>query len=553
MAKEEMTVIKEISAGTFALMIKSGSNNLSNNKAKVDALNVFPVPDGDTGTNMSLTFKNAAKNIPYDSSSADEVARAAASFTLRGARGNSGVILSQIFRGIATAMKGKESFNRFDFAAALKEGELSAYRAVMKPTEGTILTVIRACADGAREAENEEDFTAFLKEIVAKGNKTLEETTNMLPALRQAGVVDAGGQGLMFIFGGMLSYLETGEIVASDEKEEASGEKSAQSKIDASDIKFTYCTEFIVEKSSPAIKSDKMKSAISKIGDCMVVIDDDDIIKVHIHTNNPGFVLEHAVRLGELSTVKIENMKLQHSNIVNKEEAKPEEKKEEAKPAVPASRNAVIAVGAGAGVEGLFSDLGARVISGGQTMNPSTEDILSAVDAVNAENIIILPNNKNIIMSADQAAEISDKNIFVVPTKSIPEGISALVAFEPQASGGENAQNMKNAASKVKTGLITHAVRDTAVDGKEIHTDDILGLSGGKIVSVGNEVNKIAEDIIKSVADEESELITVIYGEDVKEEEAEELRAFAEEEFPDADVSLYNGGQPVYSYILSAE
>ena len=550
-----MTVIKEISAETFALMIKSGSNNLSNNKAKVDALNVFPVPDGDTGTNMSLTFKNAAKNIPYDSLEAHEVARAAASFTLRGARGNSGVILSQIFRGIATAMKGKVCFNAFDFADALKEGELSAYRAVMKPTEGTILTVIRACADGAKEAENEEDFTQFLRAVVAKGNATLKETTGMLPALRQAGVVDAGGQGLMYILEGMLTYLETGETVASDEKEESSGEKSAQSKIDSSEIKFTYCTEFIIEKSSPVIKADKMKSAISKIGDCMVVIDDEDIIKVHIHTNNPGFVLEHAVRLGELSTVKIENMKLQHSNIVNKEEEADASKEEKTEPApfVPAVKNAVIAVGAGTGVEDLFSDLGARVISGGQTMNPSTDDILSAVDAVNAENIFILPNNKNIIMSADQAAKISDKNIFVVPTKSIPEGISALVAFEPQADGGSNEENMKAAAAKVKTGLITHAVRDTSVDGKEIRTGDILGLSGGKIASVGNDVNKTAEEIMESVADADSELITIIYGEDITEEGAEALRAFAEDKFPDADVSLYNGGQPVYSYILSAE
>lgn len=546
-------MIREISAEAFALMIKSGSHNLSNNRAKVDALNVFPVPDGDTGTNMSLTFKNAAKNIPYGAESADEVARAAASFTLRGARGNSGVILSQIFRGIATALKGKASFNPHDFARALKEGELSAYRAVMKPTEGTILSVIRACADSAAAAENEEDFVSFLKEVVSGGNAMLSETENMLPALRQAGVVDAGGQGLMFILEGMLSYLETGNVTESNEEEEASGEKSAQSKIDAADIKFTYCTEFIVEKSSPAIKADKMKSAISKIGDCMVVIDDEDIIKVHIHTNNPGFVLEHAVRLGELSTVKIENMKLQHSNIVNKDEASPEKKEEKKEEAAPAGKNAVIAVGAGAGVEGLFSDLGARVIAGGQTMNPSTEDILSAVEAANAENIFILPNNKNIIMSAEQAASISDKNILVVPTKSIPEGISALVAFEPEEEPEKNGESMKNAASKVKTGLITHAVRDTSVDGKEIKTGDILGLSGGKIVSVGNEVNPIAEEIIKALADDETELITIIYGDGVTEEEASSLSDFAEEAFPDADVSVYNGGQPVYSYILSAE
>lgn len=542
-------MIKELSASAFALMIKSGANNLSNNKSKVDALNVFPVPDGDTGTNMSLTFRNAANNIPYDSASCDEVAKSAASFTLRGARGNSGVILSQIFRGIASRAKGKAILSANDFARCLKEGSDSAYRAVMKPTEGTILTVIRACADAATAYNGDGDFSEFLEYVIKEGNDTLLKTTDMLPALSQAGVVDAGGQGLMLIFEGMLYYLKNESVIPSEESfdEAKSSSESAQSKISSEDIKYTYCTEFIIEKSSSAIRADKMKSAISKIGDCMVVIDDEDIIKVHIHTNNPGFVLEHAVRLGELSTVKIENMKLQHSNIVNKEEEKP------APPAAPKVKNAAVAVAAGSGVEGLFKDLGASVISGGQTMNPSTDDILSVIESINAENIFVLPDNKNIIMAAHQAAEMSEKNVFVIPTKTIPQGISAMVAFEPSRSPEENAAAMENAAKNVSTGLITHAVRDTTVNGKEIHSGDILGLVEGDITSVSKDATETAKEIITKIADEDTELITVIYGEDITENEADALREFAEFKFPDSDVSVYSGGQPVYSYILSAE
>lgn len=542
-------MITKISAEAFALMIKSGSNCLTNNRAAVDALNVFPVPDGDTGTNMSLTMKNAAANLPYGASSADEVARAAASYTLRGARGNSGVILSQIFRGISNGLKGKSEFSAEDFALSLREGEKSAYRAVMKPTEGTILTVIRALADAASACEETEDFSAFLDYVTAKGDEMLAKTKEMLPALRQADVVDAGGQGLMHVFHGMRIYLSTGEIVPSSEADAPEKPtESAQSKISAEDIKFTYCTEFIIDKASPAIRADKMKSAISKVGDSMVVIDDDDIIKVHIHTNNPGFVLEHAVRLGELATVKIENMKLQHSNIVSD---RPE--KEAKKPTGPRVKNSAVAVAAGSGVEALFSDLGATVISGGQTMNPSTDDILAALDNVNADNIFILPNNKNIIMAAEQAAELSDKNITVIPTKTIPQGISAMVALQPDDEPESIAEAMKAAFKKVSTGLITHAVRDTAIDGKEIASGDILGLCEGKIVAVGKDATETAKEILQQIANDDTELITIIYGEDMPEAEAEALREFAEFKFPDSDISVYSGNQPVYSYILSAE
>ncbi len=559
--------MKKLNASVFALMIKSGANNLLNNKAAVDALNVFPVPDGDTGTNMSLTFKNAAVNIPYDATSFDKVAQSASSYTLRGARGNSGVILSQIMRGIAQGSKGKAEVTPSEFARCLKEGCDSAYRAVMKPTEGTILTVIRACADAAAGFDEKEDFIPFFTYVVEKGNEMLEKTTDMLPALRQAGVVDAGGKGLMVILEGMLHYLTKGEIIESAETEEVATTVSAQATIKTEDIKFAYCTEFIVEKSSPNVSAEKMKNAIEKIGDSMVVIDDDDIIKVHIHTNNPGFVLEYAVKLGELATVKIENMRKQHSEILsgNKEEAVPSEKKAPAEEAMPENpvhapsngaskaKNAVLSVAAGAGVEGLFRDLGAYVISGGQTMNPSTDDILSAIETIEAENIYVLPNNKNIIMAAEQAAEISDKNILVIPTKSIPQGISAMVSFNPEGEAEDNSSSMTSSAKNVTTGLITHAVRDTVLGDKEIHDGDILGMVEKDIVSVGSDVTETAKDILSKMVTEDTELITVIYGDELPEDEAEGLAEYLEIKYPDCDVSLYNGGQPVYSYILSAE
>lgn len=562
---------EKLSASVFSLMIKSGANNLLNNKAAVDALNVFPVPDGDTGTNMSLTFKNAAVNIPYDSESFEKVAMSTSSFTLRGARGNSGVILSQIMRGIAKGAKGKDAVTTEEFAHCLKEGCDSAYRAVMKPTEGTILTVIRACADAALSYEGENDFISFFTYVVEKGNEMLKKTTDMLPALRQAGVVDAGGKGLMVIFEGMLHYLAEKAIIECEETEntEATALSSAQATIKTEDIKFAYCTEFIVEKSSPNVSAEKMKNAIEKIGDSMVVIDDDDIIKVHIHTNNPGFVLEYAVKLGELATVKIENMRKQHSEILEGKkteevpiaeekaeqptEVSPENPVKEPSNVIPGAKNATVSVAAGEGVENLFRDLGAYVISGGQTMNPSTEDILSAIEKIDAENIYVLPNNKNIIMAAEQAASISDKNILVIPTKSIPQGISAMIAFNPEGEDEENKNTMTETAKNVKTGLITHAVRDTVLGETEIHDGDILGMVEKDIVSVGSDATETAKDILSKMVDNDTELITVIYGDNIPEEEASALVEYIEMKYPDCDVSLYNGGQPVYSYILSAE
>lgn len=388
----------------------------------------------------------------------------------------------------------------------------------------------------------------------------LEKTREMLPALTKANVVDAGGKGLMVIFEGMLHYLKNGEVIPiSEELKEEEKPSSAQATINTDDIKFCYCTEFIIEKSSPDLSADKMKEAIRKIGDSMVVIDDEDIVKVHIHTNNPGYVLEYAVKLGQLATVKIENMKKQHSEILEKEnESKEEIKKEDSVTPPSASsltgvKNAAISVAAGSGVEKLFSDLGAFVISGGQTMNPSTEDILSAIEKIDAENIFVLPNNKNIIMAAEQAAEISDKNIFVVPTKSIPQGISAMISFDSESEGETLKDSMTNAAKNVTTGLITHAVRDTTLDDLEIHDGDILGMIEKEIVSVGSDATETAKDILNKMVSDDSELITIIYGGDLDEAEAESLREYAELKFSDCDVSLYKGNQPVYSYILSAE
>ncbi|MDP4132877.1 MAG: DAK2 domain-containing protein [Bacillota bacterium] len=554
-------MIKELSASVFALMIKSGANNLSNSRQKVDSLNVFPVPDGDTGTNMSLTFQNAAKNIPYDSCWVDKVADAAASLTLRGARGNSGVILSQIFRGISKGAKGKSVLTCKDFSDCLNSGCIGAYRAVMKPTEGTILTIIKACAGAASECV-EEDFVALMECVCDEGNKTLSMTPDMLPALKQAGVVDAGGKGLMVIFEGMLIYLKTGSVVELSETEKAEEESIPQSIIKTEDIKFTYCTELIIDKYNSAIRADKLKAAIEKTGDCLVIIDDEDIIKIHIHTNNPGFILEHAVRYGELSAIKIENMKLQHSNIVeqngentNTEAAviTPELKTEVPQDTAPEVKNAVIAVAAGDGVQAMFKDLGASIIPGGQTMNPSTEDILNAINSLNASNVYVLPNNKNILMAANQAAKIAKTNVKVIPTNTIPQGLSALISFSPEGEAKENSEAMAEAAGKVKTALVTYAVRDTVIEDKQIHEGDILGMVENDIKAVGHDASEIAKSLIDELVNDDSEIITVIYGENAVESEAKALSEYLEIKYDNLDVSVYPGGQPVYSYILSVE
>ncbi len=531
-------------------MMISGANCLYNNKQTVDDLNVFPVPDGDTGTNMSMTVTAMSKALselvtPSVSKIADTMSYA----TLRGARGNSGVILSQFFRGIAKSLKGKDTCDIAEFSNALLVGSQAAYKAVMKPTEGTILTVAREVGERAvATAQSSDDFIEVLTAAINRGNKALAKTQEMLPALKKAGVVDAGGQGWMFFLEGALYYLEKGELVESTGTfETVSAPKSAQGAIDEKSIKYSYCTEFIVEKSSADVNVAAFRKAIETKGDSMLVIDDDDIVKVHIHTNNPGYVLEKAVLLGSMINIKIDNMKHQHSSIINKEEKPKEEPKEH-------KDFGFVSVCAGKGIAEIFKSLGVdEIIEGGQTMNPSTDDIIAAVNKINADAIFVFPNNKNIIMAANQAKEISDKNIIVIPTKNIPQCVCSMVCFSPSKSAEQNEAAMNKAISKVKTGQITYAVRDTQIDDLKINEGDILGLFEGKISTTGKNPEDVLKTLAQTMCDDDTEFLTVYYGEDVSKETAEELAEYLEEKYPDVEISMQNGTQPLYYYILSAE
>ncbi len=533
-----------INAPLLINMIISGANNLSNNRDYVDSLNVFPVPDGDTGTNMSLTFINASRSVENtDLNRVCDVLDAVSKATLRGARGNSGVILSQIFRGFAKAVTDCETLDVPTIKKMLRGGSDTAYRAVMKPTEGTILTVIRSIAEAGEECEKE-DITEFFTFVMEKAHAALKSTQQMLPQLKQAGVVDAGGQGLTFIFDGFLSAIK-GEVITLEGPSPAPSNAPAQQSIKTEEIKFTYCTEFIINKYSAKATAAKLRASIETKGDCMIVIDDEDIVKVHIHTNHPGFVLEQAVKLGELINIKIENMKEQHTQII--EEAPKKEKE-------PQKEIAFVAVCNGDGLEKTFLELGVnKIISGGQTMNPSTEDILKVVEEVNAKNVFILPNNKNIILAAQQVTDIAECNVIVLETKTIPEGISAMMASSSDASVEENTKKMTKAIGKVSSGNVTYAVKDTSLDGKAISKGDIIGVSGGKILSVDKDINASTLSLINEIADEDSEIITLYYGEGIKESEAVSLSEKIESSFPDADVYLVHGGQSVYYYIISVE
>lgn len=543
-------MMNTINAAIYKNMILSAANNLNENKAYVDSLNVFPVPDGDTGTNMALTFMSAAKDISVkEFSSVCDVAQAVAKATLRGARGNSGVILSQIFRGISLGLADKETIAPEDFAAAVKRGCDTAYQAVMKPTEGTILTVIRFMATAATENSETASFDEFFKIILKEGNVALDKTPEMLPQLKQAGVVDAGGKGLLCIFEGMQSALDGNAVSLSDAPSTTSpaAASSAQQAVDPDDIEFGYCTEFIIEKYDVNTNANAFRDKIAPTGDCMLVIEEDEIVKVHIHTNNPGFVLEQAVKLGQLINIKIDNMRYQHSNIIAEADGAPMQKG-------PMKELAVISVSAGEGIAEVFTELGVSyVIRGGQTMNPSTDDILAAVEQVNAKNVIVLPNNKNIILAAEQAVELSEVNVAVIPTKTIPQGITAMTSFLPEGSLDDNVDAMNEAIELVKSGSITHAVRDTSIDDKEIHEGDYLGMREGKIVIVNSDLNETFVSLIDDMVDEDSEIITVYHGEDVSEDDAAALCDALEEKYPDCDVYVRNGGQPVYYYFIAVE
>lgn len=569
-------MINTLNGNTFAQMIISGANNLYNNKKTVDELNVFPVPDGDTGTNMSLTTAAMAAELMKKSDMTLTKAADTMSFAaLRGARGNSGVILSQFFRGISKSLKGKKECNGAELALALKDGSDAAYKAVMKPTEGTILTVAREVAIGAQLAANtEDDIVTVMEKAVERGNKALKKTTQMLPALRQANVVDAGGQGWMFVLEGALSYLKNGVVIekAGTDEQTAAPVAKSQETIKTEDIKFKYCTEFIVEKKSKGLSVDGFRNAIAPKGDCMLVIDDEEIVKVHIHTNHPGFVLEEAIKLGEMINLKIDNMKHQHKSIIEenkndapvkvqaakKAEPKPKQKKApKAKEPVEIKDFGFVAVCMGKGITTILKDLGVdKIIEGGQTMNPSTEDIIKAVKRVKAKTIYVFPNNKNIIMAAQQAAElVEDKKVVVIETKSIPQCISAMMSFNAKRSADTNTKNMTKAIGKVSSAQLTYAVRDTEIDGMTIKKDDILGMVEGKITSVGKDIDDVLNNVISEMTDEDTEFITVYYGKEIKKPQADRmLRALeAKYESDEIEVSFKKGGQPLYYYIVSVE
>lgn len=535
-----------INGKLLAQMFISGANNLYNNRVSVDELNVFPVPDGDTGTNMSMTANAMSKALlEVQTESVTKVADVMSFATLRGARGNSGVILSQFFRGMSKSLKGKATCEDCEIAKALAQGSETAYNAVMNPTEGTILTVAREAANAAVKAEGK--ISAILNAAVSRGAKALAKTPEMLPALKKAGVVDAGGQGWLLVLEGALYFLENGKIIEKDGSDEALQEKSggAQQNVEAEDIKFMYCTEFIVEKKNPNVNVLSFKKAIENIGDCMLVIDDDEIVKVHIHTNNPGVVLENAIKMGTMINIKIDNMKHQHQSLIATEGLKEE---------LPKKPYGFVSVCAGDGISGIFKDLGIDiVIEGGQTMNPSTDDILAASEKINADTIFVFPNNKNIILAANQAQEISEKNIVVIPTRSIPECISAMLVFNGEKTDTENEKAMNKAVSKVKTGQVTYAVRDTEIEDKKIHKDDILGLSGSKITTIGKEPEEVLNELVEQMADDDTEFVTLYYGEDINKETAEAAAEALEKRLDEVEVSVQYGGQPLYYYIVSVE
>ncbi|MDO5707712.1 MAG: DAK2 domain-containing protein [Andreesenia angusta] len=528
-------------------MFLYAAKSLENNKEIINALNVYPVPDGDTGTNMSLTMKSAVSGIVENEyEDTDRILETVSKGSLMGARGNSGVILSQIIRGFAKGLDGVKEINTRELSHALKEATDTAYRAVMKPTEGTILTVSRGCSDAAYEvSRTETDIIKFMEKIIDSGINTLERTPDMLPVLKEAGVVDAGGKGYITILEGMLSALKGEEIEILDLGIE---KKASNSSLKEEDIEFGYCTEFIINRAK--IDSNEFREKIENMGDSTLVIGDDDVIKVHIHTNNPGEVLKRALSYGELIDIKIDNMRYQHrhnnfsDNEINSDDNMNSELLE----------YGIISVSVGDGINEVFKDFGVdKIISGGQTMNPSTEDILKAIEELNAKNIIILPNNSNIILAASQAKEISDKNVEVIPSKTIQAGISALIAFNSDLNLEENIKNMMAAIENVKTAQITFSVKDTSVNGDKIKKGDIIGLSDKEILCIGENVEDVTLNTIEKIMGEEFDIITLIYGEDVSEDEAEELCQKISEAHPDIDIELVFGGQPLYHYLIAVE
>lgn len=544
-------------------MVLEGASNLSRNAAMVDALNVFPVPDGDTGTNMNLTITSGAKEVEKNTSSQiGAVANAFAKGLLMGARGNSGVILSQLFRGFSKAIEGKETITAAEFANAFDKGVETAYKAVMKPVEGTILTVAKDAAKKAvKEAKKSDDVLYIMKELVKESKASLNRTPDLLPVLKEVGVVDSGGQGLVTVYEGFLAVLEGRELPKVSVNAPSMGElvnaehHKAQIHMKTEDIHFGYCTEFMVKFEENKIKNNpfdetNFRNELAEHGDSLLVVADDDVVKVHIHTEQPGNMLTLAHRYGSLINIKIENMREQHSAILESENevipsySQPAEKKKE---------YGIVTVAMGEGIEEMFSSMGASVIQGGQTMNPSTEDIVRAISEVNAEKVFILPNNSNIIMASEQAASVVDEEVVIIRTKTVPQGIASILAFNPSADMKENEKKMNEAITSVKSGQITYAVRDTSIDGVEIAKGDFMGISEGKIITSKTNKLEVTKELLEKMMDEDSEIVTIIYGEDSSEDEAQELADFIEEKFPDAEAEIHDGKQPIYSFILSVE
>ncbi len=546
----------------------SGANSISNCRQQVDALNVFPVPDGDTGTNMSMTINAAKRELETlkDDPTVEQVSKKAASALLRGARGNSGVILSLLFRGFSKGLEGKEEADAKDIAHALSLGVSAAYKAVMKPTEGTILTVARLASEHAQQVAQQEEVTEVMmwKEILSAAEDALAQTPEMLPVLKKAGVVDAGGQGFVEIWKGMLSVIENEQIIPSEEEAQAAPkEKKAHgvaAEFNEEDIHFCYCTEFIINKEHPDVDPLSLRAYLESIGDCVVVVDDEEIIKCHVHTNEPGNAIQAALKLGYLTNMKIDNMKEQHGDnnkLVDLEA--------EGQPAFPYKavdpdkEYGFVAIAAGEGVKQLFVDLGVdNVVSGGQTMNPSTDDILSAIHATAAKRVFVLPNNKNIIMAAEQAANLADRKVDVLQTRTIPQGLSAMLAFDPEADRKQNVTNMVQAYERVGTGSVTFAARDSDYEGHKIKKGELLALENGKMSFVDTDLKKtvvkLTHNLTKKSPNKDASFVTLIYGEDVAEDQAEEIREAVAERLGDsAEVVLIAGKQPVYYFIISVE
>lgn len=544
--------LKQINGIVFKQMVINGANNLANKSKYVDQLNVFPVPDGDTGTNMSMTMTAGAKElVSLNEASIGKVAKVLSRGLLMGARGNSGVILSQLFRGFATGLEGKDEASIEEIAFALESGVKTAYKAVMKPVEGTILTVARESAEAAVcKYETVETITDLYELVVNEMQISLDRTPDLLPVLKEVGVVDSGGQGLTYIFEGFLKALK-GEVINLEQVSETTQE-SAQMALSSDEIEFGYCTEFILrldEERTP-FKEEVFRGRLEKLGNSIVVVQDEDIVKVHVHTLTPGEALTLAQKHGEFVKLKIENMTEQHNEIIGQNSSEP---------AMPATKEQVeygiISVVAGEGIKHLFEEQGCHyVIEGGQTMNPSTEDFLKAIDELNAKNIIILPNNSNIIMAANQAAQVTeDINVVVIPSKTIPQGYTSLIMFNENASVTENTEVMTQAITEVKSGQVTYAVRDTQMNGVDIKENDFIGILDKDIVVSVPDRFESACALVDKMIDEDSEIVTIIYGEGTDEDEADELAEYIENTYDDVEVTIFNGEQPVYSYIISVE